>query len=69
MPILTLRGASALSTFRLDKLNARIGALSPGMRVSGAQFLHFVELASEPDAAERDLLARLLDYGDAAAAA
>ena len=69
MPILTLRGASALSTFRLDKLNARVGALSPGMRVAGAQFLHFVELASEPDAAERDLLARLLDHGDAAAAA
>nr|MCU0889539.1 hypothetical protein [Rubritepida sp.] len=65
MPILKLRGARALSPFRLAKLNASLAALHPDARVLGARFLHFVETDRVPDATETALLERLLAYGDA----
>ncbi|MSQ69762.1 MAG: phosphoribosylformylglycinamidine synthase [Betaproteobacteria bacterium] len=64
--ILTLRGNSALSAFRLDKLNAELQALHGALSVTGADFWHFVELRRELTAEERVVLERLLDYGDAA---
>jgi phosphoribosylformylglycinamidine synthase len=65
MPILKLRGARALSPFRLAKLNASLAALHPDARVLGARFLHLVETERVPDATETALLERLLAYGDA----
>jgi phosphoribosylformylglycinamidine synthase len=65
MPILKLRGARALSPFRLAKLNTSLAALHPGARVLGARFLHLVEAERVPDASETALLERLLAYGDA----
>jgi phosphoribosylformylglycinamidine synthase len=64
MPILKLRGGSALSVFRLDKLNASLSALHPGLRVRHAEFWHFVEIDREPSAAESATLDRLLTYGE-----
>jgi phosphoribosylformylglycinamidine synthase len=63
MAILKLPGGTALSDFRLDKLNAAIGRAQPGLRVGGSRHWHFVEVDREPGAAERATLERLLAYG------
>ena len=68
MPILKLRGGSALSAFRLDKLNASLAALHPGLRARHAEFWHFVETDRDPSAAESATLERLLSYGEPAPA-
>jgi phosphoribosylformylglycinamidine synthase len=69
MPILRLPGGSALSDFRLDKLNASVRAARPGLSVVATQFWHFVEVERDPAAEERRTLDRLLHYGPAAAPA
>jgi phosphoribosylformylglycinamidine synthase len=61
--ILKLRGARALSDFRLTKLLSRLQQVHPGVRSIAAEFWHFVEADAEPGASERSLLERLLDYG------
>lgn len=66
MPILKLRGADALSAFRLDKLNAGLRRISPGLRAEGAEYWHFVESERALDTGERAVLERLLTYGDPA---
>jgi phosphoribosylformylglycinamidine synthase len=68
MPILKLRGGSALSAFRLDKLNASLAALRPGLRVRHAEHWHFVEIDRELTADDRRTLDRLLAYGEPAPA-
>ncbi|MBV8031943.1 MAG: phosphoribosylformylglycinamidine synthase [Betaproteobacteria bacterium] len=58
--ILQLRGARALSEFRLSKLLASLQKADPGVRSVAAEFLHFAE-CERPLAAEgRRLLERLL---------
>jgi phosphoribosylformylglycinamidine synthase len=61
--ILQLRGARALSEFRLAKLLALLQKADPGVRAVAAEFRHFVECDRAPDATERGLLEKLLDYG------
>ncbi|HTO46494.1 MAG TPA: phosphoribosylformylglycinamidine synthase [Burkholderiales bacterium] len=65
MPILRLRGSTALSAFRRAKLDAALQALDPSLAVVASEFWHFVEVERAPDAPERALLDRLLRYGDA----
>lgn len=62
MAILKLRGGPALSAFRLDKLNAGIRAVAPGLLVSSTHFWHFVETAGDLDARGRETLEKLLTY-------
>ncbi len=64
--ILRLRGAQALSPFRLAKLLPRLQAVQPRIRALAAGFVHFVELGSALDARELRLLERLLDCGEPA---
>jgi phosphoribosylformylglycinamidine synthase len=66
--ILQLRGPRALSEFRLAKLLAALQKADSGVRAVAAEYLHLVECEREPDAGARSLLARLLDYGEAAEA-
>ena len=66
--ILKLRGARALSEFRLAKLLPALQQVHPGVRRVDAEFWHFAEVAAEPGAAERALLERLLRYGEPAPA-
>ena len=66
MPILRLRGSTALSAFRRAKLDTALQALDPSLTVAASEFWHFVEVERAPDASERALLDRLLRYGDAA---
>jgi phosphoribosylformylglycinamidine synthase len=61
--ILQLRGGPALSAFRLEKLNARLSAVHPSIRLEAADFWHFVEVARPLEPAERRVLERLLDEG------
>jgi phosphoribosylformylglycinamidine synthase len=61
MPVLKLPGAPALSTFRLDKLNARLAGLDPTLRVIEARFWHFVEVDEPLDAQKRRVLDSLLN--------
>ncbi|HOC18398.1 MAG TPA: phosphoribosylformylglycinamidine synthase, partial [Vicinamibacterales bacterium] len=61
--ILPIRGGSALSSFRLDKLNRQIEERGSRLRVAFATYWHFVETTRDPSPAERTVLERLLTYG------
>ncbi len=64
MPILRLRGSTALSAFRRAKLDTALKALHPSLAVAASDFWHFVELEREATGLERAALDRLLRYGD-----
>ncbi len=64
--MLTLRGSSALSPFRLEKLRADLAAAGLPVRAIRAQFVHVVELAaglSSLPAEQQQVLEKLLTYG------
>ena len=64
--MLTLRGSSALSPFRLEKLRADLAAAGLPVRAIRAQFVHVVELAAGSAALSTDqqgVLEKLLTYG------
>ncbi len=63
MEILRLPGGTALPGFRLEKLNAAVGAAAPGLRVVATRHWHFVEAGREVFDADRSVLERLLRYG------
>ncbi|MGE5169002.1 MAG: phosphoribosylformylglycinamidine synthase, partial [Rudaea sp.] len=66
--VLALRAGAALSSFRVAKLLAALGARKPGHAIAtvSAHYWHFVEVARALAAAERATLDRLLTYGRAA---
>jgi phosphoribosylformylglycinamidine synthase len=68
MTVLKIAGGSALSGFRLDKLNARIAAVEPRACVRSAQYWHFIEVARDLEPTEAAILDRLLTYGAPASA-
>ncbi len=61
--VLRLRGDSALSAFRRDKLHALLAAGIPGLRGLSAEFVHFVDLGQRLADAEEQVLGSLLGYG------
>jgi phosphoribosylformylglycinamidine synthase len=63
--MLTLRGAPALSPFRLEKLGRAVASAAPRVSRLHACFWHFAETARELDAAEAGVLERILRYGPA----
>ena len=63
--ILHLRGGAALSPFRRRKLQVSLRTHVPSLIVS-AEFWHFAELTRPIDGRERQVLERILTYGDAA---
>ena len=61
--MLTLRGAPALSAFRLDKLAQKLTVMHPEIKLLHTEYVHFADV-SEPMSAEHEtVLARLLQYG------
>ena len=61
--MLTLRGAPALSDFRLQKLQERLRtATGPDLRIY-AEFMHFADSDRDPTGEELAVLERLLRYG------
>src|SRR3954471_17292278 len=61
--ILKLRGASALSDFRLAKLLPQLRAVHPGVQSATAGFRHFIEVSGMLESREAGLLDKLLHYG------
>ncbi|MFT5712602.1 MAG: phosphoribosylformylglycinamidine synthase, partial [Glaciecola sp.] len=61
--MLILRGSSALSSFRQDKLLAQFATLGIGVSSLQAQYVHFVDLKSELNEADMSVLSQLLTYG------
>jgi phosphoribosylformylglycinamidine synthase len=66
--ILKLRGARAVSAFRLDKLNSRLAAIRTSARIAAAEYWHFVETERALEPRESQVLERLLQYGEPAPA-
>jgi phosphoribosylformylglycinamidine synthase len=62
--ILQLRGARALSEFRVAKLLPRLQAVQPDIRGLRAEYWHFAETDGALATGERELLERLLAYGE-----
>ncbi len=63
MLIQTLRGAPALSDFRVNKLLSQCEELSIPVNDIYAEFTHFAHLNDELSEQESDVLAKLLTYG------
>ncbi|ATB26685.1 phosphoribosylformylglycinamidine synthase [Melittangium boletus] len=61
--MLTLRGAPALSEFRLAKLLARCQELEPSVASVYAEFVHFLDVPESLSEPERALVDSLLEYG------
>ena len=61
--MLTLRGAPALSAFRLDKLAQKFPSIHPDITLLRTEYVHFAELASDLGERELDILGSLLTYG------
>ena len=61
--ILTLRGAKALSSFRLEKLLSSLKAAVPGIRSIECNFVHFVETTHALSVDQSGVLEKLLTYG------
>ena len=64
--MLTLRGAPAVSAFRLDKLVQIFQAIHPDISLLHTEYLHFAEVDAELSEQDRGVLASLLTYGPAA---
>ncbi|PCK09716.1 MAG: phosphoribosylformylglycinamidine synthase [Alteromonadaceae bacterium] len=61
--MLTLRGASALSDFRLQRLLSDFRHLGVDVAQFSSEYLHFVDLSSDLDEQETQVLTQLLTYG------
>ncbi len=61
--MLILRGAPALSEFRLTKLQRKLHQLDPSIGKLSAHFVHFAKSTRKLDADEMAVLERLLEYG------
>ncbi len=62
--ILHLRGGAALSSFRRSKLLASLRERVPTITNVNADFWHFVEVTQALSIAEREVLERILSYGE-----
>jgi phosphoribosylformylglycinamidine synthase len=61
--MLTLRGAPALSAFRLDKLAQKLALVDPRIRLLHNEFVHFAQLRQPLADERRAILVSLLEYG------
>ena len=64
--MIALDGQSALSPFRLDRLNARLDALHRGARIQASWFVYFLDVAVTPEGERRKRLLDVLEAKDAA---
>jgi phosphoribosylformylglycinamidine synthase len=61
--MLSLRGAPALSEFRLEKLAQKISNIHPDIQLLHTEFVHFAQLHGPLTVQRQKILARLLSYG------
>jgi phosphoribosylformylglycinamidine synthase len=62
--MIALDGQSALSPFRLERLNARLDALHHGVRVQASWFVYFIDADAAPEGALRQRLLAVLEAKD-----
>lgn len=62
--MIALDGQSALSPFRLERLNARLDALHRGARVQACWFVYFIDAAAAPEGEPRQHLLEALEAKD-----
>ncbi|HEX7047601.1 MAG TPA: phosphoribosylformylglycinamidine synthase [Gammaproteobacteria bacterium] len=62
--MLILRGSRALSDFRIDKLLERARESVPGLAGIETRFIHLADTDGELPATQRDVLEKLLTYGE-----
>lgn len=63
--MICLRGSAALSQFRIEKIQEKLGSLSPNIQHIYADFWHFVWLEGEMDSSKQETLKQILTYGPA----
>jgi phosphoribosylformylglycinamidine synthase len=63
--MLILRGTPALSDFRVDKLKQKLSAIDPAIGSISTHYVHFADLGEPLNAAQREVLDSLLQYGPA----
>ncbi|WP_266170018.1 phosphoribosylformylglycinamidine synthase [Dyella subtropica] len=63
--MIALDGQSALSPFRLERLNARLDALHRGARVQASWFVYFIDADVAPEGEQRQRLLEVLEAKDA----
>jgi phosphoribosylformylglycinamidine synthase len=63
--MIALDGQSALSPFRLERLNTRLDALHRGVRVQASWFVYFIDADIAPEGALRHRLLSVLEAKDA----
>ena len=61
--MLTLRGATALSAFRRDKMAQKFSDIDPEIQLLHIEYVHFAELNEALAPQRQDILASLLAYG------
>jgi phosphoribosylformylglycinamidine synthase len=61
--MLELRGAPALSPFKQQSVLTQLQAVQPSVTSVYAEFMHFVDLGTELDQSELNILNKLLTYG------
>ena len=61
--MLILRGASALSAFRLEKLTHKLAKIHPDIHLCHNLYVHFAQTSSDLPAARQNVLQQLLHYG------
>ena len=61
--MLTLRGAPALSAFRLNKLAQRISGIHPEIQLLHTEYVHFAQLHGPLSSEQEGVLTSLLAYG------
>lgn len=64
--MLVLRGAPALSDFRISKLRNQFDSLNLSVTGMYAEFVHFAEVDGELNKAQQEVLDKLLTYGPSA---
>jgi phosphoribosylformylglycinamidine synthase len=62
--MIALDGQSALSPFRLERLNARLDALHRGVRVQASWFVYFIDADAAPEGEWRQRLLAVLEAKD-----
>ena len=63
MVMLIISGATALSSFRLEKTQQALQAIVPGIKLLMSDYFHFVDSAEPLSTAQQSVLDQLLDYG------
>ncbi len=61
--MLILRGKSALSPFRIDKLLHKLRAVVPGISSVSSQYIHFIDTRAKLTPTQETVLERILIYG------